>query len=157
MRQDLERQINSVQEGASSMGTKKVYFFIGLTVIFIILFNFTQAFAGAGAEPPPEGAVFTGPEIWGVVVMLCGPGVGDDVAAVRFKRVVDCNVDTQALVDMGWALECPPDAAGAVGHTLPAGTVVFGKSTPFINKVKNFKREGDIVSFDAQFKYWYLP
>ncbi len=88
--------------------------------------------------------------------MYCG--AGNDIAAVRFKRVVDCNVETQALVDPGWALECPTEDAGAdgvVGHTLLEGTIVFGKATPYITKVKNFKIEGDIVSFDAQFKYWH--
>ena len=87
--------------------------------------------------------------------MYCGPSVGDDIATVRFERVVDCNVETEALVDTGWALECPPDAAGAVGQTLPEGTTIFGKSTPYITKVKNFYKEGSIVSFDAQFKYWH--
>ena len=139
------------------MKNRRIYLLMA-AVTLIALFTMTdQVLAGAGVEPPPDGAVYSGPEIWGVVIMLCGPGVGDDVAAVRFKRVVDCNVETQGLVDLGWALECPPDAAGAVGHTLPAGTVVFGKATPYITKVKNFKKEDNIVSFDAQFKYWNLP
>ena len=140
------------------MNFKKAKAFIGLAAILTalsLLIPCSQSLAGGGIEPPPPGAIIEGPEIWGVVVMYCGPGVGDDIAAVRFKRVVDCNVETEALVDLGWALECPPDEAGAAGHTLPEGTTVFGKATPFINKVKNFKIEGNIVSFDAQFKYWH--
>jgi len=137
------------------MKLKNNYLFVCLLTIFALLISTPQVMAGAGIEPPPEGAIFEGPEIWGVVVMECGPSVGDDTAAVRFKRVVDCNVETQAIVDAGWALECPPDAAGAAGHTLPEGTIVFGKATPYITKVKNFKKEGNIVSFDAQFKYWH--
>ena len=110
------------------MKLKNNYLFVCLLTIFALLISTPQVMAGAGI---------------------------DDTAAVRFKRVVDCNVETQAIVDTGWALECPPDAAGATGHTLPEGTIVFGKATPYITKVKNFKKEGNIVSFDAQFKYWH--
>ena len=137
------------------MNFKRFCLLAGLLAIFTILMPASQALAGGGAEPPPEGAIFEGPEIWGVVVMFCGPSVGDDIAAVRFKRVVDCNVETEALVDLGWALECPPDEASAAGHSLPEGTTIFGKATPYITKVKNFTKEDNIVSFDAQFKYWH--
>jgi len=137
------------------MNFRKTVVIIGLAAILAALTPCTQALAGAGIEPPPPGAILEGPEIWGVVVMFCGPSVGDDIATVRFKRVVDCNVETEALVDLGWALECPADEAGAAGHTLPEGTTVFGKATPYINKVKNFVKEGNTVSFDAQFKYWH--
>ena len=137
------------------MNLRKTVVIIGLAAILATLTPCTQALAGGGAEPPPEGAIVEGPEIWGVVVMFCGPGVGDDIATVRFKRVVDCNVETEAVVDLGWALECPPDEASAAGHTLPEGTTVFGKATPYITKVKNFTKEDNIVSFDAQFKYWH--
>jgi hypothetical protein len=137
------------------MNLRKTVVIIGLAAILAAVTPCSQALAGGGVEPPPEGAIFEGPEIWGVVVMFCGPGVGDDTATVRFKRVVECNVEIEALVDLGWALECPPDVAAAAGHTLPEGTTVFGKATPYITKVKNFKKEGNIVSFDAQFKYWH--
>jgi hypothetical protein len=137
------------------MNLRKTVVIIGLAAILAAVTPCSQALAGGGVEPPPEGAIFEGPEIWGVVVMFCGPGVGDDTATVRFKRVVECNVETEALVDLGWALECPPDVAAAAGQTLPEGTTVFGKATPYITKVKNFKKEGNIVSFDAQFKYWH--
>ena len=137
------------------MKIRKIFILTGMLAALTLLIPASQALAGAGAEPPPPGAIFEGPEIWGVVVMFCGPGVGDDIVTVRFKRVVDCNVETEALVDLGWALACPPDEAHAVGQTLPEGTTVFGKATPYITKVKNFKTEGNTVSFDAQFKYWH--
>ena len=137
------------------MNFKRFYLLVGLLAIFTILMPASQALAGGGAEPPPEGAIFEGPEIWGVVVMFCLPGLNNDTVTVRFKRVVDCNVETEAVVDLGWALECPPDEASAAGHTLPEGTTIFGKATPYITKVKNFTKEDNIVSFDAQFKYWH--
>jgi hypothetical protein len=142
-------------KGAKEMEIRKIFLLAGLLTALTLLIPCSQVLAGGGVEPPPEGAIFEGPEIWGIVVMFCGPGVGDDTATVRFKRIVDSNVETEALVDLGWALECPPDEAGAAGHTLPEGTTVFGKATPYITKVKNFKKEGNIVSFDAQFKYWH--
>ena len=142
-------------KGAKEMEIRKIFLLAGMLAALTLLIPASQALAGGGAEPPPEGAIFEGPEIWGVVVMFCGPSVGDDIAAVRFKRVVDCNVETEALVDLGWALECPPDEASAAGHSLPEGTTIFGKATPYITKVKNFYKEGNIVSFDAQFKYWH--
>jgi len=136
------------------MNFKRFYLLTGLLAIFTILLPASQALAGAGVEPPPSGAILEGPEIWGVVVMFCGPSATDDIVTVRFKRVVDCNVETETLVDLNWAA-CPTDEASAAGHTLPEGTIVFGKATPYINKVKNFVREGNVVSFDAQFKYWH--
>jgi len=136
------------------MEIRKIFLLAGMLAALTLLIPASQALAGGGAEPPPPGAIFEGPEIWGVVVMFCGPGVGDDIVTVRFKRVVDCNVETETLVDLNWAA-CPTDEASAAGHTLPEGTIVFGKATPYINKVKNFVREGNVVSFDAQFKYWH--
>ena len=137
------------------MNLRKTVVIIGLAAILAALTPCPQALAGGGAEPPPDGVIYEGPEIWGVVVMLCLPGLNNDTVTVRFKRVVDCNVETETLVDLGFALECPPDEASAVGHTLPEGTTVFVKATPYITKVKNFKKEDNIVSFDAQFKYWH--
>ena len=140
------------------MDLRKTKLFIGLAAILTavsLLIPCSQALAGAGPEPPPEGAIFEGPEIWGVVVVYCAPSLTDDIATVRFKRVIDCEVETETLVDIAWSLGCPPDAAGAVGQSLPEGTTVFGKATPYITKVKNFYQEGNIVSFDAQFKYWH--
>jgi len=144
-------------KGAKEMETRKIFLLAGLLAVLTLLIPGSQALADGGPEPPAEGAIFEGPEIWGVVVMFCGPGLADDIATVRFKRVVDCNVETEALVDLGWALECPANEDVAVGSTLPEGTIIFGKATPYITKVKNFTIQGDgnTVSFDAQFKYWH--
>ena len=144
------------------MKTRKAALYFAMIPLLTILAIAGPALAGAGPEPPPEGAVFTGPEVWGVVVMQCGPDpLGDDYLAIRVKRIVDCNVETQGLMELAWSLGCPPDAAGTVGHTLPEGTTFWDiVGTPYITKVKNFKKEtalngDDIVSFDAQFKFWH--
>jgi len=125
---------------------------------FIMMVSAGSALAGAGVEPPPEGAIFSGPEIWGTVVMQCPAGLENDLIAIHFKRVVDCNVETQAVVLTGVSLECPADAAAATNQSMVEGTVVFGQATPYTTKVKNFKIETDgTVSFEAQFKYWRRP
>ena len=58
------------------MKSKKSLVILGLLAGMLVFFTLTsQVLAGgAGIEPPPAGAVISGPEIWGVVVMYCGPG-----------------------------------------------------------------------------------
>jgi len=132
---------------------------VSLMAAFLLLVFASSGFAGAGIEPPPDNAVISGPEIWGVVVMNCG---GSILATVRVKRVVDCNTETDAKVDPAWpASDCPATAADVEGQSLaPVNTSFFTPPIPgtaFINKVKNFKRVGNVVSFDAQFKFWTNP
>jgi hypothetical protein len=124
-----------------------------LGTVLIVLIWSGAVFAGAGPEPPP-GATITGPEIWGVVVLNCNGGTG----TLRVKRVVDCNTETSAGIVTGWPVtpsNCPTQASQVEGFDV--GQSIFGlPGTAFINKAKNFKKEGDIVSFDAQLKFW-LP
>jgi len=151
------------------MKSKKVLVIIGLLAgVLVFLTPTSQVLAGgAGIEPPPPGAIISGPEIWGVVVIYCGAGPDDDLAIIRIKYVSDCNVYTEALKDLNWedAIGCPADAAAVEGQSLVVGTVFSDPTgvpfpgTPFITKVKNYRTEatGDTVSFDAQFKFWTNP
>jgi hypothetical protein len=140
------------------MKLKKIGLLVILMAGLFVVGISSQAIAGAGIEPPPAGAVFSGPEIWGVVVIYCGPGVGDDIVTVRFKRVVDCEVETEAEYIAGGALGCPATADDALGQSLPPypQTEIFGQTgkTPYTTLIKNFRVEGEVVSFDAQFKFW---
>jgi len=149
------------------MKSKKGLVLFGLLAgMLVILTPTSQVLAGgAGIEPPPEGAVITGPEIWGVVVMYCGPGGDDDLAIIRIKYIDNCNVYTQALKDLNWddAIGCPANSSAIEGQSLPVGTVFLQPDgltafpgTPFFTKVKNYRAEttGGLVSFDAQFKFW---
>jgi hypothetical protein len=126
------------------------------TILVVLLWSGT-VFAGASPEPVPPGSTITGPEIWGVVVIDCASGNG----TIRVKRVVDCNTDTATKAGP-WPVTtgtCPTKVADVEGFSLPAGTSFFVPpiaGTAFVNKAKNFKNEGNIVSFDAQFKFW-LP
>jgi len=134
------------------MRIKKVLIGPGCIAFILMIMTVGPVLAGGGFEPPPPNATITGPEIWGVIVIYCG---GNNWATVRVKRVVDCNVETQALVEPGWNLGCPATAAAIEGQSLPVGTTFFGiTGTAFINKVKNFNNQGNVVSCDAQFKFW---
>jgi hypothetical protein len=124
---------------------------LGMALVALIWSSY--AFAGSGPEPP-AGATITGPEIWGVVVMNCDGGT----ATLRVKRVVDCNTETSAGIITGWPVNpgnCPVQASQVEG--IDIDQIIFGlPGKAFINKAKNFKKEGNIVSFDAQLKFW-LP
>jgi hypothetical protein len=124
-----------------------------LALILALTFSGT-ALAGSGPEPVPPGATITGPEIWGVVVINCN--ATPKYITLRVKRVVDCNTETeaQATNQTTWLQNCPTSAAQIEGQALP-GTTFFGiTGSAFINKVKNFRNVGGIVSFDAQFKFY---
>jgi hypothetical protein len=90
------------------------------------------------------------------VIIHCNfPETDQHHGSVRVKRVVDCNTETEALSD-AWG-GCPSNLSEVEGESLQPGTSFFGiAGTAFVNKAKNFKKVGDVVSFDAQFKFW-LP
>ena len=149
------------------MKTKKSLVIIGLLTGMLAFFTLTnQGLAGGvGIEPPQPGAVITGPEIWGVVVISCPGGPTNNFAIVRIKYVSECNVYTQALKDLGWTGGCPADSSAVEGQGLAVGTQFLDPAgdpfpgTPFITKVKNYRIEpdGQMVSFDAQFKFFTNP
>jgi hypothetical protein len=139
------------------MNLKKMLLIVGCVAVFTLISPVSQVMAGAGPEPP-DGAIIQGPEIWGEVTVYCSPSVAD-VASIRVKRVVDCNVEAQALIDPNWQYGCSDDPSSPLKWSLPAGTQFFNiPGTPFINKVKNYTKNiqgnGTIYSFDAQFKFW---
>ena len=138
------------------MSVKKLLMIVGCVAV---LSMFAPVSSGlAGGPEPPAGATVHGPEIWGEVVVFCSPSV-TDVAVIRVKRVVDCNVEAQALIDPAWGFGCSDDPDSPLKWSLPAGTMFFDiMGTPFINKVKNYTKDvqanGDVYSFDAQFMFW---
>jgi len=137
------------------MKLKKTVLVVGLMVLFSLLAAAPQVLAAGGPEPPANAIIQDG-ELWGIVVVYCSAG-SQDFAVVRVKRVVNCNVETQTLVDPAWVFGCSNDPTAPLNWDLPAGTTFFDiTGTPFIAKVKNFKQDGDAYSFDAQFKFW-LP
>jgi hypothetical protein len=117
----------------------------------------------AGAETPPTTGTIQGPELWGVVIIDCQSPV---YAAVRVKRIQDCAVQIQTLVDPAYSLGCPDNESIPLYHQFTGQSLSFGEGTPIpgtpiITKVKNFKKEQYgtntyVVTFDAQIKF-YLP
>ena len=134
------------------MKLRKIVFVVGLMAIFAMLTSGSLVWAGGGPEPPPPGASIHGPEIWGAVVFDCTR----ELVILRLKRVVNCVVETEAYVEP-WSFGCPADATAALGFGPDpgAGISFFGlPGTPYVTKVKNFKTEGTLRSFDAQFMFW---
>ncbi len=131
---------------------------ISALVATLTVFGFSgQTFAG-GPENPPATGTIGGPELWGEMIIDCGNGI----AALRVKRIVDCNVETQALMDTAYDLGCPADETTPVYRKL--GVTLFDINPdpavmdPIITKVKNYKQEAapndSLYSFDVQIKFW---
>ena len=133
------------------MKFKKIVFVVGLMAVFAMMTPGLQVWAGGGPEPPGPGATIHGPEIWGVVVFDCNR----QLVILRLKRVVNCVVETESYVE-AWSFGCPDDAEDALGFGPEPGSISFFglPGTPYVTKVKNFKTEGTLRSFDAQFMFW---
>jgi hypothetical protein len=142
------------EKGGFTMKARKILIVAVLFTICALLGSGSQIWAGGGGiEPPPPGATLHGPEIWGTVVLYCSGA--QNFAVVRVKRVVDCNVQTQAVAEPNWSLGCSDDQTAPLGQSLPVGTKFFAlPGTPYITKVKNWKKDGNAYSFDAQFNFW---
>ena len=76
------------------MRNKKILSVIGFLAMAILLVS--NGWAG-GPENPPATGTIGGPELWGVMVIDCGAG---NILSLRVKRIVDCNVQTQAFMDL---------------------------------------------------------
>ena len=139
------------------MHYKKVFFNSGLIVTLALFGLGGQAWAG-GPENPPTTGTIVGPELWGQMIIDSGNGI----LSLRVKRIVDCNVQTQAFIDPTYALGAPADETTPLYRKL--GVILFDINPnpavmdPIITKVKNYKQEpapnDDIFSFDVQIKFW---
>jgi len=133
-----------------------------MTAKLLLLLAAISLFASpalAGREPPSEGTI-GGPELWCVIVVDCNSGY----ATARFKRVVNCQVQTQGLAIP--SQNCPTSEADALWQTLEVKLFDINDNpstmTPIITKVKNYREDNyniggtsvHTVSFDAQVKFW---
>ena len=146
-------------QGGETMSVRKILMFIAFMSFFVFLAG--NAIAGGSPEGnAPTTGTISGPELWGVVIIDCNA----NAVLTRVKRIVDCNVETQALY-FSVPSVCPgtpitPDLA--LYYVLGDSGSLFGiEGRPICTKVKNFKREvgagtggGDLYSFDAQIKFW---
>ena len=137
------------------MHNKKISLTFGLIFTLALLVAAGPVFAGGNEDPPATGTI-EGPELWGVMIYHCG----ENALILRVKRVVDCNVQTQALTDFNYNQGCPSDETSPLNRRL--GVTLFDINpdpnvmNPIITKVKNFKKEDgqDLYSFDVQIKFW---
>ena len=144
------------------MRIRTVILIVGLIATLILAMPPSQIWAG-GAEGVPPGAneKLQGPEIWAVVVLYCN----QNEVVVRAKRIEDCIVDTQAVIEVISSV-CligdPPttiEASDMLYQRLGQSGDLFGiTGIPIVTKVKNFKQDidpnqGTLYSFDAQIKF----
>ena len=138
------------------MQTKRFLFFIGLMVIVTAVGFASNGWAG-GTEDPPSTGTIDPPELWGEMIIDCG---AQNLVTLRVKRIVDCNVQTQAFIAPLGVLGCPADETTPLWRKL--GVTIFDINPdpavldPIITKVKNFKKEPgqDLYSFDVQIKFY---
>jgi len=134
------------------MKIKEVLFIAGLIALFTIAIPIAPVLGGIEPAPDPANYKIVGPSMWAVGVIK-GCGTGAIIGTLRVKKIEGCDVDTdpQAITD----ITCPLSGSNILFYRLPPGSV-FGRCPsyePIITKVKNFKNEGDIVSFDAQIQF----
>ena len=148
------------------MKARKIYLNAVVIALMAMLAPATLVLAG-GDPPPPNWDNVTGPEIWGTAVVRCVPG-NDNFIAFRVKRIKDCNVETDAQVEIPGTLAtaCPDRSGPFLYQTLPAGSIFTGEQdvpqtyAPIVTKIKNFTvhefQDGGAtatLSFDAQIKF----
>jgi len=138
------------------MKIKNLFILAGLTLMLTVLLPAAPLWAGANEDPPTDCTV-QGPEVWGVWVIDCTKSL----ATLRVKRVVDCNVETQAFTVAPWTLgSCPTDPSEVLWRKL--GITLFDINPnpatldSIVTKVKNFKPDDNdvnLVSMDVQIKF----
>jgi hypothetical protein len=138
-------------KGGINMSLKKTFLIVGLMVALVMGISAAQVYAGEPAPGADEKII--GPTMWAVGVVDCS---STPFGTLRVKKIDGCNVDEDALSGEGTELGitvCPENAAQVLYARLPQGSVFGLQCVPIITKVKNFKNEGSIVSFDAQIQF----
>ena len=91
----------------------KIFIVVGLIAVGTLSLNF-QARAG---NPPPDDPAIGDTEYWGVVIIACA----NQEVSLRAKRVVDCVVETDSLIERYPFNFCEvPDGSGGTRISLPA-------------------------------------
>ena len=93
--------------------------------------------------------------------MYCTGGP-QDLVILSVKRVVDCDVETQLLVDNTWAFDCPAagDESAPLDWSLVGVSFFDIPGTPYITRVKHFMQDinagagTNATTFEAQFGFW---
>lgn len=132
------------------MKREKLYLIL---IVVATVFLLSMGSTALGGNPPPASPIITGPEYWGVLVINCL----NNTVTLRVKRVVDCEVETQALTLIWPSAVCPLTESAIINNWFAAS--IFGQTgNPIITKVKNFKPDPDpaspnIFSADVQIRF----
>ncbi|MCP4622483.1 MAG: hypothetical protein GY850_03015 [bacterium] len=124
------------------------------TVLTLALFVAVPATQVLGVEPsPPSGSERTiGPKMWAVGIVDCIT----NTAKIRVKKIEDCKVDTQAVSEASLTtpISACPESEGHILYQRFNASQVFGlPCQAIITNVKNLKKDGDLVTFDAQIQF----
>lgn len=150
------------------MKARKSYLSAVLIALIAILAPATLVWGGGDPPLPPDWSKVTGPEIWGTAVVHCSSDPAKtNFVAIRVKRIKDCDVLTDALVEYPLTLAACPDNSGPFlyermlpGSLFAGDPDIPAESEPIVTKIKNFKvhnrdatgANADL-SFDAQIKF----
>ena len=144
----------------------KIFIIVGLIAVGTLSLNF-QVWAG---NPPPDNPAIGDTEYWGVLIIACA----SQEVYLRAKRVVDCQVETDSLIERYPLAFCEVPTGGGgtrdiiasdlLNQWLGYDQVIFQEpGVPIITKVKNFHKKeysggsgeynGDIFSADVQIRF----
>jgi hypothetical protein len=123
-------------------------------VLMLALFVAIPATQVLAVEPSPPGAGdrIIGPTMWAVGVVDCVTYK----AKIRIKKIEGCNVDTQAVSESSLETDisaCPESENHIVYQRFEASQIFRLPCQAIVTKVKNLKKDGDLVSFDAQLQF----
>jgi hypothetical protein len=135
----------------------RLFFVLGMLTLVALMSAGPSAQAG---NPPPGSPIIVGPEYWGVVVINCNSGT----VTLRAKRVVDCDVETQALIEDEGVGICGTGLIGSnLFHQWIHGVLFEETGVPIVTKVKNFKEDiytippadyaGKVYSADVEIRF----
>ena len=155
------------------MKLSKILLIAGIVATLALLAPGPQTQAG---NPPGDSPEIGGPEYWGVLVIACS----NLEVSLRVKRVVNCIVETDQVIERYPAAFCPAEnepgftANQLIGQWFGYDGCLFRDAqgqngipgVPIITKVKNLKRRhyvdnvpqgqeytGDIYTADVQIRF----
>jgi hypothetical protein len=143
----LIKKLIEFMKGGKTMNRKMALHACGLMLVLSIGICATQVL-GIEPAPPGDAEKIIGPSMWAVGVVDC---TDNPYATLRVKKIEGCNVDTDPLTTSLPA--CPSSEADILYVRLNSGSVFDLPCEAIITKVKNFKSDGNLFSFDAQIQF----
>ena len=124
---------------------------MGTVLLFVFMAPAGQVMGGFEPPNPNAGETIAGPVMWGVAV-IADMGTAGTIGTLRVKKIDGCDISTDHQRVAGLQ-NLPSGEEDVLYYRLEAGTVFGLPCVPIITKVKNFKTDGSLVSFDCQIKF----